>query len=268
MAAVVSVIVLVSMLINRVATIMLVLTGMSVEEARFQARAAMSGVGLTTRTPEEIVSHPVRRRVVFWLMIVGSAGIVTAIASLVLSFRGGSTASQVARAGILCGVLLVVWLLSRTGPVERALTRAIGALLRARGYAARDWGTLLDLSGDYAIAELKVRDDDWVTGRQLRELRLRDEGVMVIGIHRSERGYLGAPRPETVVQAGDELVLYGRGERIRELDNRRRGPPAMRPIGGPAQTSSASTPRNPRPEGRRRGASPKRTQAPLLVSRP
>lgn len=225
MAAVVSVIVvvLVSMLINRVATIMLVLTGMSMEDARFQARAAMSGVGLTTRTPEDIVSHPVRRRVVFWLMIVGSAGIVTAIASLVLSFRGGSATSQVARAGVLCGALLLLWVLSRTGPVERVLTRAIGALLRARGYAARDWGTLLDLNGDYGIAELKVKDGDWVTGRRLRELRLRDEGVMVIGIHRAGRRYLGAPGPDTVVQAGDALVLYGRGERIRELDNRRRG---------------------------------------------
>lgn len=225
MAAVASVVVvvLVSMLINRVATIMLVLTGMSVEDARFQARAAMSGVGLTTRTPEEIVSHPVRRRVVFWLMIVGSAGIVTAIASLVLSFRGGSVPSQLARAGVLIGALLAVWLLSRTPPVERMLTRAIGALLRARGYAARDWGTLLDLSGDYAITELKVRDGDWVAGRRLRELRLRDEGVMVIGIHRAGRGYLGAPGPDTVVQPEDGLVLYGRSQRISELDHRKRG---------------------------------------------
>jgi hypothetical protein len=46
---------------------------MSHEEARFQARAAMSGVGLTTNTPEDIVGHPVRRRIVFGLMVVGSA---------------------------------------------------------------------------------------------------------------------------------------------------------------------------------------------------
>jgi hypothetical protein len=60
MAAIVSVIavVLISMLINRFATIALSLTGMSREEARFQARAAMSGVGLTTRRPDDIVAHP------------------------------------------------------------------------------------------------------------------------------------------------------------------------------------------------------------------
>ena len=60
MGALLSVIavVLISMLINRFATIALSLTGMSSEEARFQARAAMSGVGLTTRRPEDIVAHP------------------------------------------------------------------------------------------------------------------------------------------------------------------------------------------------------------------
>jgi hypothetical protein len=225
MASIISVVVVVvvSMLINRFATIALTLTGMSVEEARFQARAAMSGVGLTTQTPDQIVSHPVRRRVVFWLMIVGSAGIVTAIASLVLSFRGGTTQSELTRAGVLVGALLTLWLLTRTRPVDRMLTRAIGALLRARGYAARDWGSLLDLNGDYAIVELQVQPDDWLGGRRLRELRLRDEGVIIIGIHRAHGEYVGAPGPETIANAGDRLLLYGRTERISELDRRRHG---------------------------------------------
>jgi hypothetical protein len=224
MAAIVSVVavVLVSVLINRFATIALSLTGMSREEARFQARAAMSGVGLTTRTPDDIVAHPVRRRIVFALMLVGSAGIVTAIASLVLSFRGGSAGDRLSRAGVLVGALFVLWLLARTGPVDRALARGIGWLLAKRGFATRDYGTLLDLAGDYTVAELRVRDGDWLAGRSLRELRLRDEGVIVIGIHRAHR-YIGAPGPETTVDPEDTLVLYGHERRIAELDRRRPG---------------------------------------------
>jgi hypothetical protein len=149
-AAILSVIVvvLISMLINRFATIALSLTGLSREEARFQARAAISGVGLTTRTPEDIVAHPVRRRIVLYLMIVGSAGIVTAVASLVLSFRGGSAGARLSRAAVLVAALFVLWLLSRTRPVDRALSRAIAWLLSKRGYVRRDDGTVLDLSGD------------------------------------------------------------------------------------------------------------------------
>jgi hypothetical protein len=224
MGAILSVIavVLISMLINRFATIALSLTGMSREEARFQARAAMSGVGLTTRSPDDIVYHPVRRRVVFFLMIVGSAGIVTAVASLVLSFRGGSAADRLTRAAVLVGALAAVWLISRTGPVDRLLSRAIGWVLGKAGFAARDYGTLLDLSGDYAVAELQVREGDWLADRSLRELRLRDEGVVVMGIHRADE-YLGAPGPETTIETGDTLVLYGREARIAELDGRVRG---------------------------------------------
>jgi TrkA-C domain len=224
MAVIVSVfaIVLISMLINRIATIALVLTGMSREEARFQARAAMSGVGLTTRSPDDIVAHPVRRRIVLYLMILGSAGIITGIASLVLSFNGGTAGQRLIRAAVLVGALFGLWLLSRTKPVDRALSKAIGWVLCRWGFAARDYAAVLELSGDYAVAELQVQEGDWLAGRSLRELRLRDEGVVVMGIKRG-RHYLGAPGPETVLEPKDTLVLYGREERISELDRRPRG---------------------------------------------
>jgi hypothetical protein len=181
----------------------------------------MSGVGITTRKPEDIVEHPVRRRIVLWLMIVGSAGIVTAVASLVLSFRGGSAGARLSRAGVLVAALFVLWLLLRTKPVDRALSRAISWLLRRGGFQGRDYGTLLDLSGDYAVAELQLREGDWATDRTLRELRLRDEGVVVMGIHRDGQ-YIGAPRPDMRLEAKDTLVIYGREGRIAELDRRRR----------------------------------------------
>jgi hypothetical protein len=127
MGAILSVIavVLISLLINRFATVALSLTGMSREEARFQARAAMSGVGLTTSRADDIVGHPIRRRIVLWLMIVGSAGVVTAVASLVLSCRGADGSQPLSRAAVLVGALLVLWLITRTPPVDRALTRGL-----------------------------------------------------------------------------------------------------------------------------------------------
>lgn len=55
-------------------------------------------------------------------------------------------------------------------------------------------------------------------------LALFQEGITVLGIWRADGDYLGVPRGETIVEAQDQLVLYGRDERIRELDQRRRGP--------------------------------------------
>ena len=61
------VVVLLSLVITRMATVALTLTGMSSEAARFQARSALTGAGFTTSESEAVVNHPVRRRIVLFL---------------------------------------------------------------------------------------------------------------------------------------------------------------------------------------------------------
>ncbi|MEZ6097718.1 MAG: hypothetical protein R3E01_01980 [Pirellulaceae bacterium] len=77
-----------SFLITRFGTAALALTGVSYELARLQAVSAFTGVGFTTSESERIVSHPARRRILIVLMILGNAGIVTAVSTLILSFTG------------------------------------------------------------------------------------------------------------------------------------------------------------------------------------
>jgi len=77
-----------SLVVTRIATIALGLTGLSREAAAFQSRSAFTGTGFTTREAEKVVNHPVRRRIIMLLMIIRSAGIVSIIISLILSFGG------------------------------------------------------------------------------------------------------------------------------------------------------------------------------------
>ena len=70
------IIVMLSLLITRIASEALTHTGLSRESARFQARSAFSGVGFTTSESEQVVNHPVRRRILMVLMMLGNAGIV------------------------------------------------------------------------------------------------------------------------------------------------------------------------------------------------
>src|SRR5918912_1591755 len=116
MVALVSVLViaLLSMLITRVATVALSLTGMSRESARFQARSALSGVGFTTSEAEDVVSHPVRRRIVGGLMLLGSGGLVSAVGSLILSFGGADNGERAMRGAVLVVGLALLWALSRS----------------------------------------------------------------------------------------------------------------------------------------------------------
>lgn len=87
-------VVMISLLITRLATVILTATGMSRETARFQARSAFSGTGFTTKEAEDVLNHPVRRKVIAGLMLLGNAGIVAAASSTILGFRGGTSGRQ------------------------------------------------------------------------------------------------------------------------------------------------------------------------------
>src|SRR4051794_16443066 len=92
-----------SLLVTRLATAALMLTGVSHQLARLQALSALTGVGFTTAESERIVEHPVRRRVLILMMLVGNAGFVTEASTLVLSFVGVTTRAE----GLLRGGWLV-----------------------------------------------------------------------------------------------------------------------------------------------------------------
>ncbi|HVM26159.1 MAG TPA: TrkA C-terminal domain-containing protein [Mycobacteriales bacterium] len=214
-----------SIVITRVATVMLTATGLSRDIARFQARSAFSGAGFTTNESESVVNHPVRRRIVLQLMLLGAAGVVTSLTSLLLSFTGTTGAQTANRILVLVGGLVLLRLLAGSRLVDRALTRATEwGLRRYTRLNVRDYDKLLHISDDYTVAELDAEDGDWITGRPLGELRLRDEGVMVLGLYRRDGSYLGVPRMTTVVEPGDRLVLYGEDDAIPDLAARPPGP--------------------------------------------
>lgn len=219
------VIMAVSLVVTRVATVMLTATGLPREVARFQARSAFTGSGFTTSESEQVLDHPLRRRIVMTLMLLGNAGLVAGVGSLMIGFtrgRGGSD-EWVKLGELVAGLLALVWV-SRSQAVDRRLTALISAVLRRyTDVETRDHAELVALAGDYAVSELVVEDGDWAAGRTLAELALRDEGIAVLGLTR--RGaYLGTPTGSTRVLPGDALVLYGRDDDIAGLDCRPAGP--------------------------------------------
>jgi hypothetical protein len=225
MMAIVTVLVVLvaSLLIVRVGSVALSLTGMSRESARFQARSAFFGVGFTTSEAESVVGHPVRRRIIALLILLGNAGVISVLGTLVISF-GGDRNDALRRALILGAGLVVLGLLSASPVVDRLTTRLIRrALARWTDLDVRDYTAVLELEGGYTVAELVVEEQDWIAGRRLADLTLRDEGVVVLGVHHTNGVYVGAPDGETVLWPGDVLTVYGRRERVAELDARSRG---------------------------------------------
>jgi NhaP-type Na+/H+ or K+/H+ antiporter len=77
-----------SMLVIRVGAVAFLMTGLSEEVARFQSLSAFSGTGFTTDEAETVVKDPARRRIATLLIRLGAIGVVSSIATLLLSFVG------------------------------------------------------------------------------------------------------------------------------------------------------------------------------------
>lgn len=220
--AAVLVLISLSIVITRIGATALQVTGVSHDLAHFQSRSAFTGVGYTTSEAERIAQHPVRRRIVGVLMLLGNAGIVSVVASLVLGFSGASLRQALGRLGVLVLGLLLLWWLTSTERfnlwAQRVIERAVSRLTTLE---VRDYVHLLHLSGEYAVRELAVdADDEWLLHASLDELDLPGEGLLVLGVRRADGRYVGAPPGDVELRDGDTLVLYGRREAIADLSNR------------------------------------------------
>ncbi|MBD3298825.1 MAG: potassium transporter TrkA [candidate division Zixibacteria bacterium] len=212
-----------SLFITRLATTALAHTGLSWEAAKFQARSAFTGTGFTTAEAETVVDHPVRRRIIMLLMVARSAGFLSIIISLILSFAGGEgEMTRVYRLIWLVAGVVVLWILAKSKFVERGLRHIIAwALHRWTDLDVRDYVGLLKLSGDYSVKELHIEEGDWLAGKPLSECRLNEEGVTILGIYRSDGSYVGAPTGDTKIYPDDTAILYGREKTLRSIDKRR-----------------------------------------------
>ncbi|QDU78362.1 TrkA-C domain protein [Polystyrenella longa] len=218
-------IIIISMIVVRVATVALTLTGLSNELARFQARSAFTSTGFTTSETEKVMRHPVRRRIIMMLMLFGNAGIVTAVSSLILSFIDADmTPAFWLRIFALIFSVTILWMVSHSAWIDNHISEFIKwALQRWTDLELRDYAGLLHLTDDYIVVEMSVQEDDWLADQSLIRLKLTDEGVLVLGIERADGVYIGAPRGDTVLGVNDVLLLYGKAGTLKNLDERCKG---------------------------------------------
>lgn len=70
---------------------------------------------------------------------------------------------------------------------------------------------------DLELADVLVAEGSALCGKPLQESGLSNRGLMILGIRRGDGERLMPPPPETIIQAGDCLFTFGRGEAINEL---------------------------------------------------
>lgn len=213
-----------SALITKIATIALTYTGLSTQSARFQARSAYTGAGFTTSESEKIMNHPVRRKIVFNLMLVGNAGIVTVMSSLILTFVLPDTlSSKLYGLGIVVVGMVLIWLAIKSKWVDRGLSKIINRMLKKyTDLEVQDYAAVLHLKDDYKVSEKKVEEDNWMANKTLLELDLRHEGITILGIDRADCDYIGSPTGSFEILPEDIITVYGKADVIKNLYSRKK----------------------------------------------
>jgi len=216
-----------SLLVTRIAAMALMFTGLSHEAARFQARSAFSGVGFTTTESELIMNHPVRRKIIMILMLLGNIGIATVVATVIVSLLSTAGSENWLRNVLLfLGCLSLLWVIAVSHFVERNLNRIIAwGLKKWTRLDVQDYVAILHLQNEFAVWEMKVERNGWLAGKSLIEAGLSREGVLILGIQRKNGVYIGAPQGISRIYEGDVLVMYGHMPRLEELDQRQTGGP-------------------------------------------
>lgn len=204
------VIITISYLVVRAGAVALMLTGLSAEAASFQSQSAFMGVGFTTQESESVVAHPVRRRVVRVLMLIGYAAMASVFASVMGVFTTSHSEDWGKVAVWILGALLLMFVLISLGVVRNSLTRLLEyALTKSGAVQVRDYEELLRVDKGYSISYLAIEPHSWMADNTLRRLRLTDEGVIVLNIVRPGGVTLATPGADTHLDAGDKLLCYG-----------------------------------------------------------
>ncbi len=209
------VILTISVVVVRTAAVALRLTGMPADVARFQARSAFSGAGFTTSESEAVVNHPIRRRLISLLMLLGNVGLVTVMATFIVSFLAteNSMTAMSTQLFWLLGAIALLWFIALNSFADRVMCRSISWLLHRMTSLGQQGPTeLLQMVGGFGVAEHMVLSGNGLDGTKLSDLHSGHPRFLILGIQHDDGRYSTTPELETGLVAGDRVVLYGSDE--------------------------------------------------------
>jgi len=199
----------VTVMVRKVATVALQLTGLDRQTASFQALSALTGTGFTTREAELVLNHPLRRRIISLLMIVGNAGMVAVIAGLASSFLTITSSWAILRFIILLIALYLIFKMATHTKLGRFLSKKIEETLRERfKLQKRSIERILDLGEDFGVAEITLHESFSSIGKTLATSELGKKKILVLAIERDGEKIL-VPKGNHKLHAGDNLICYG-----------------------------------------------------------
>jgi hypothetical protein len=209
--------ILVSFIIVRIGGFALQLTGIEPDVARFQALSAFSGTGFTTREAERVVGHKTRRRIVTILIVLGNAGTVTVIATLVASFTqvSGYMWFFIHLAIIIGGIFGLYQLIIRSNAGQRFIDWLQRPIMSRIFRQAPPVEEIFRVEKDWAVSLVTIKGSSHRIGQSVADITTGDD-VELLAIDRADT-YLTRPNSEEKIAKGDRLLVYGNKKAVRRI---------------------------------------------------
>ena len=226
-------IIFISLLVVRIGTNALVMTGMSLPAAQFQASSAFFGVGFTTSEAEMVVEHTVRRKIILQLIIAGNIGITSALATLIVTLFRGSTENS-SHLILIFGALFVcaaaLYFTVNTAFIRKPLDMVMRYWLERAGVVrALDYELLLNVQHGYCVSDFHIEINHPFAGKSLMHSRPNDQGIVILGVSKPDGSFIGTPNKDEILEPGDTIMVYGSEDAVDTMAHPRRSDSAPNP---------------------------------------
>ena len=207
----------VSFIIVRIGGFALQLTGIEPDVARFQALSAFSGTGFTTREAERVVGHKTRRRIVTILIILGNAGTVTVIATLVASFTQVESYMWffIQLAIIVAGIFGLYKLIIRSSIGQRFIDWLQRPFVNRILRGAPAIEEVFHMEKDWSINLVLIEENSKSIGMSVADI-IAEGDMDILGIDRAGT-YLTRPDSQEKIMEGDRLLVYGNRKSVKRV---------------------------------------------------
>ena len=210
-------ILLILFIVARIGGLALQMTGMEPDAARFQALSALTGTGFTTAEAERVVRNRTRRKIITILIILGSAGLVALIGTLVVSFtqRTGAEADTgygwfFIRLGIIIAGIFVLYLLvAASGIGNRVIRWFLRPLMKRALRNQPVVEEIFSVDKGWAVNLISIKEGSKSIGLSVAETAAAGD-VQVLSISRED---VSITKP-----GGDDcacIAVYADGDKVR-----------------------------------------------------
>lgn len=207
----------ISVFVVRIATVALKMTGLDEKRAYFQAMSAFTGTGFTTSDSELVLQDDTRRKIVIFLMILGNAGLITVITTLVISFGRTNVVPLLINVGIVLLLIFILFKILTHKGVTKFLNDKIESRLEKRSpFRKKPVEEVLRIAKNYGIAEANIKPGCQDLGKTLSESHLRENDILVLAIERKDT-VIPAPKATDRILLDDTLICYGKLSNIEKI---------------------------------------------------